>query len=136
VRPVSNARGTDFHQRRYAVGTEQETEMKILMTPLIVLAAGISLAACEKKAADVQADAVRDQADTTASTMENKADIVENTGADQAAAVEGATDNKADAMRDQADAVKDNAEQKADAIEAGDNMATTTTDTTATTTRK
>lgn len=83
---------------------------------LLVLVACVSLAACDKKVADSQADAVRNTSDAAATDIENKAE----------AAV--------DATKDQADAIRDRGEKKADAIEAGTVGATTKTDTMTTTT--
>jgi uncharacterized membrane protein YqiK len=84
----------------------------------------MTLAACEKKTTDAQADAVRDTSDAAAADIDNKADVVENKG-----------EANADAMREGADAVRDRGETKADAIEAGTVGATTKTDQLTTTTQ-
>ena len=91
---------------------------------LLLVAAAMTLAACEKKTADAQADAVRDTSAAAASDMDNKADAVEDRG-----------EAVGDSMRDKADAVRDRGEAKADAIEAGTVGATTKTDTMTTTTK-
>jgi hypothetical protein len=112
-------------------GNQQEPAMTFKFAPTImILVAGLSLAACNKSTPDAQADAVRDTTAAAANSVDASADAVEKQGevaADQA-------DVKADAMRDNADAMKNTAETKADAIEAGDLGATTATDTTVTTT--
>jgi uncharacterized membrane protein YqiK len=94
-------------------------------TPLLLLvAAAMTLAACEKKTTDAQADAVRNTSDAAAADIDNKADAVENKG-----------EANAEAMREGADAVRDRGENKADAIEAGTEGATTKTDQLTTTTQ-
>ncbi|WP_197041911.1 hypothetical protein [Sandarakinorhabdus oryzae] len=93
------------------------------ITLLLLVAGTMSLAACEKKVTDAQADAVRDTSDAAATDIENKADSAEAKG-----------EATGDAMRDKADAVRDQAEAKADAIEDGKVGATTKTDTMTTTT--
>lgn len=99
--------------------------MQLKPTPLLLLvAAGLTLAACEQKTTDAQADAVRNTSDAAASDMENKAERVEDRG-----------EANADAMRESADAVRDRGENKADAIEAGTVGATTKTDQLTTTTQ-
>lgn len=99
--------------------------MPLNPTPLLLLvAAAMSLAACEKKTTDAQADAVRDTSDAAASDMENKADRAEDRG-----------EANADAMREGADAMRDRGENKADAIEDGTVGATTKTDQVTTTTK-
>ena len=109
--------------------------MTLKFAPMIlVIAAGMSLAACEKKTTDAQADAVRDTTKAAASSMENKADVVENQGEAAGTAAKDGAEASADAMRNQADAVKDAGERKADAIESGTIGATTKTDTMTTTT--
>ena len=104
-------------------------------TLLLVCVAGVSLAACNKKTADAQADAVRDTTQAAASSMESSADAVENKGEAVADATKDNAAASADAMRSEADAVKDTGERKADAIEAGKIGATTKTDTMTTTTQ-
>jgi hypothetical protein len=101
---------------------------------LLVCVAGVSLAACEKKTSDAQADAVRDTTQAAASSIENKADAVEAQGETTGNATENNAAATADAMRDRADSIKDAGEEKADAIEAGKIGATTKTDTMTTTT--
>ena len=91
---------------------------------LLVIAATVSLAACEKKVTDAQADAVRSTSDAAAADIDNKADVAETKG-----------EATGDAIRDSADAVRDKGEAKADAIEAGTEGATTKTDTLTTTTK-
>lgn len=91
---------------------------------LLLVAAAMSLAACEKKTTDAQADAVRNTSDAAAADIENKADSVEEKG-----------EANADAMREGADAVRDRGENKADAIEDGTVGATTKTDQLTTTTQ-
>lgn len=108
--------------------------MNTIFTPMILMAAALTLAGCEKSTADAQADAVRDSTSATATNMENKADSVEKTGEVAGQVTENKAEANADAIRDQADAVKDAGETKADAIEAGTAGATTTTDTMTTTT--
>jgi hypothetical protein len=109
--------------------------MKITLAPtLLILAAGLALAGCQKSTTDAQADAVRDTTKAEASSMETRADVVENNGAAVGAATEDNAKAAADAMRDDAKAVKDTGEVKADAIEAGKIGATTKTDTSTTTT--
>jgi hypothetical protein len=99
--------------------------MPLKTTPLLLLAvASLTLAACEKKTTDAQADAVRNTSDAAAADIDNKADTVENRG-----------EANADAMREGADAVRDRGENKADAIEAGTEGATTKTDQLTTTTQ-
>ena len=93
--------------------------MKIRFAPtMLILAAGLSLAACNKSTTDAQADAVRATTDAEAANVEAKADVVENQGE----AVGGVTEDKAeataDAMREGADATKDAGEMKADAKQA------------------
>lgn len=101
---------------------------------LLICVAGISLAACNKKTTDAQADAVRDTTQAAASSMETKADVVEQQGEAMGAATENNAEASADALRDQADAVKDTGEKKADAIEDGKIGATTKAGTMTTTT--
>ncbi len=109
--------------------------MRFHLSPLLlVLVAGVSLAACDKKTTDSQADAVRDTSDAAASDIDNKADAVEDAGEAMGARTENQADANADAMRNQADAVRDRGERKADAIEEGKIGATTKTDTMTTTT--
>lgn len=99
--------------------------MPFKSTPLLLLVAcAMTLAACEKKTTDAQADAVRDTSAAAASDIENKADVVENKG-----------EANGDAMRDNADAVRDRGEAQADAIESGKMGATTKTDQMTTTTQ-
>ena len=109
--------------------------MKIRFAPtMLVLAAGLSLAACNKSTADHQADAVRDTTKAEAANIEQKADVVENHGDAMGGVASDHADATADAMRDHADAVKNAGEKKADAIEDGKMGATTTTNTGVTTT--
>lgn len=99
--------------------------MPLKPTPLLLLvAATMTLAACEKKTTDAQADAVRDTSAAAAADIDNKADGVEDKG-----------EANADAMREGADAVRDRGENKADAIEDGTVGATTKTDQLTTTTQ-
>ena len=91
---------------------------------LLLLAATLTLTACEKKVTDAQADAVRDTSDAAAADIDNKADRVEDKG-----------EANADAMREGADAVRDRGENTADAIEEGKVGATTKTDQLTTTTQ-
>ncbi len=106
------------------------------LNPLILLlAAGLSVAACNKSPADAQADAVRDTSSGVAAQIDKSADAVEANGKAAADATKTAAENKADVMHDQADAVKANGEAKADAIEKTP-PADTTTVTTATTKTK
>lgn len=108
--------------------------MRSNYSPLLLVAvAGVALAACNKKPADAQADAVRDTTEAAATSIENKADAVENQ-ADSQNAVQNNAEKQADAMRNQADQIKENGEKKADAIEDGKIGATTKTDTMTTTT--
>ena len=98
--------------------------MPLKPTPLLMLvAAALTLAACEKKTTDAQADAVRDTSDAAAADLENRANTVEEKG-----------EANADAMREGADEVRDRGERKADAIEEGTVGATTKTDQMTTTT--
>jgi len=101
---------------------------------LLVLGAGVSLAACQKSTKDAQADAVRDTSEAAAASIDKSATAVEDKGAAMSKAVEANATATADAMHNQADAIKSNAETKADAIEAGTLGAKTSTgDTTPTT---
>lgn len=103
-------------------------------TLLLVCVAGVTLAACNTKTTDAQADAVRDTTQAAASSMENTADAVENKGEAMADVTKDNAAASADAMRNEADAVKAGGEAKADAIEDGKIGATTKTDTMTTTT--
>jgi hypothetical protein len=105
-----------------------------LSSLLLVCVASVSLAACDKKTSDAQADAVRDTTQAAASDIEGKADAVEDQGKLDGNAVENSAEAAADKMRDKADTIKGVGEQKADAIEAGKMGATTKTDTMTTTT--
>jgi hypothetical protein len=99
--------------------------MSFKPTPMLLLiAATLTLAGCEKKVTDAQADAVRDTSDAAAADIDNKADRVEDKG-----------EANADAMREGADAVRDRGENTADAIEEGKVGATTKTDQLTTTTQ-
>lgn len=109
--------------------------MKLNLAPaMLILVAGLSLAACNKSTADKQAEAVRDTTGAAASSMEAQADVVENKGEAVGAATADNAEAAADSMRNQADAMKETGEKKADAIEDGKIGATTATDTTVTTT--
>jgi hypothetical protein len=109
--------------------------MKITFAPtLVILAAGLALAGCNKSTTDAQADAVRDTTKAEAASIESKADVVENNGEAMGSATEDNARATADAMRNSADAVKDTGEAKADAIEAGEIGATTKTENATTTT--
>lgn len=109
--------------------------MKLNLAPtMLILVAGLSLAACNKSTADKQADAVRDTTGAAASSMNAQADVVENKGEAAGAAAADNAAATADSMRNSADAMKDTGEKKADAIEAGKMGATTSTDSTTTTT--
>lgn len=99
--------------------------MRLKPTPvLLMVAAAVTLAACDKKTTDAQADAVRNTSDAAAADLENRADRVEDRG-----------EASAEAMRESADAVRDRGENKADAIEDGTVGATTKTDQMTTTTQ-
>jgi predicted small secreted protein len=94
--------------------------MKRIIMPTILLAtAALTLAACQKKPADVQADAVRNDTQATATAVDNSADTIEANGKADASMTKNATENQADALRNQADAIEKNGENRADAIEAG-----------------
>jgi hypothetical protein len=110
-----------------------------MMTPrftpiLLLLAAGVSLAACNKSTTDAQADAVRETSNAAAASIDQEAAMVEDKGEAMGKAAEANADETADAMRNKADAIKTEAETKADAIEAGTLGATTSTGDTTTTT--
>lgn len=71
----------------------------------------LSLAACESKAdktAEATADAVKADANVTATNIDNQADAAKDAGA---------APSTVDAMHDQADQVKKDADAKGDAIE-------------------
>lgn len=109
--------------------------MKINFAPtILVLAAGLSLAACNKSPADAQADAVRDTTNAEAASTEQKADVIENQGEAVGGVTEDRAEATADAMRDKAEAITDRGEMKADAIEDGKVGVTTKTDSATTTT--
>lgn len=114
--------------------TEEPAMKTNFAVALLVLSAGLSLAACNKPATDAKADAVRAEADATAAQVDTNADTLEKTGENQAAAIEGATDTKADAMRNTADAIEKTGEKQADAIEDGAAMTTSKDGSTVTTT--
>ncbi|MGL6043534.1 MAG: hypothetical protein ACRC1J_06375 [Sandaracinobacteroides sp.] len=105
-----------------------------LLTLLVIGVAGLGLAACEKKATDAQADAVRDTSQAAATNMENTADAVEEKGEAMGAATQNNAEASADAMRERAEGVEERGERQADAIEDGTTGATTRTDTMTTTT--
>lgn len=90
-----------------------KTNISVLM---IVAAAGLGLAACNKSPEAKQADAVENNANATANAMKNQADVVEKQGENAGDAMTTSTENKADAIRDQADTVKKEGEAQADAI--------------------
>lgn len=109
--------------------------MKMTFAPtMLILAAGLSLAACNKSPKDAQADAVRDTTKAEAANIEQKADVVENQGEAVGGVTEDAAAATADAMRNKADAVTNTGEMKADAIEDGKMGAVTKTDSGTTTT--
>lgn len=94
--------------------------MKNYLTPaILMLAAGLTLTACNKKPADTAADVSRAETEGAAAQMDTSADTVENKGEALGGAAENAADAQASAMHDQADATKEAGEKKADAIEAG-----------------
>lgn len=105
--------------------------MKPYLTPIaMVLAAGLTLAGCNKSPQDKAADAVRDQANASASNVDAAADAAAATASDTSSAAAAGAKATADAMHDQADAIKDNGKAKADAIEDGKVGAVTTSTTT------
>jgi hypothetical protein len=88
--------------------------------PTILLAtAALTLASCQKKAEDVQADAVRNDAQATATAVDDRADTIEANGKADASMTKDVTENQADALRNQADAIENAGEKRADAIEDG-----------------
>jgi hypothetical protein len=110
--------------------------MRLKATPLLlVLACAMTLAACEKKTKDAQADAVRDTSAAAGAEMDKKADAVADQGEAASDAMQKQADKGADAIHDKADAVRDRGERQADAIESGKMGATTKTDQITTTTK-
>jgi hypothetical protein len=98
--------------------------MKTYLKPAIILiAAGLSLAACNKsstdKAADTAADVSRAETEGNAAQVDTAADTMENKGEAVGGTTEDAMTADANAMRDRADAMNAAGEKKADAIEAG-----------------
>ena len=112
-------------------------------TPIFFLAAGLSLAACNKSVPDAQADAVRATTEAEAANTEAMAQGAGTTGGvtrdamgsnGTAGTTMGADSNAENRAEDKADAIRDAGEAKADAIEEGKIGATTKTDTGTTTT--
>ncbi|GGE12030.1 hypothetical protein GCM10011529_17960 [Polymorphobacter glacialis] len=100
-------------------GPNRRAEMKTLTPTMMILAAGLTLAACNKSPADKAADVARAETEGAAAQIETTADTIENKGEAVGGVVEDNAEVKADAIRDQADAVKDAGEAKADKIEEG-----------------
>ncbi|MEI6417444.1 MAG: hypothetical protein WCO82_00105 [Sphingomonadales bacterium] len=110
--------------------------MRLKATPLLlIMACALTLAACEKKTKDAQADAVRDTSAAAGAEMDKKADAVSDQGEVTGDAIQKQADQGADAMHEKADAVRDRGERQADAIESGKIGATTKTDQITTTTK-
>jgi hypothetical protein len=94
--------------------------MKKYLTPAIMMvAAGLTLASCNKKPEEKAADLSRAQTEGAAAQVDVQANTVENKGEVIGGATEKAADSQADALHSQADAIKAAGEKKADAIEKG-----------------
>ncbi len=94
--------------------------MKTYLKPAIILiAAGLSLAACDKSPADKAADVSRAQTEGAAAQVDAAATATEKQGEAVGGATEDSMTTNADAMHNSADAMKDAGEKKADAIEEG-----------------
>jgi hypothetical protein len=110
--------------------------MSMKVTPLLlIMACALTLAACEKKTKDAQADAVRDTSAAAAAEIDKKADAVSDQGEAASDAMQKQADKGADALHEKADAVRDRGKSQADAIDAGKIGATTKTDQITTTTK-
>jgi hypothetical protein len=102
--------------------------MKTYLKPAVILiAAGLSLAACDKSPADKAADVSRAQTEGAAAKVDAAATATEQQGEAVGGATEDAMTAKADAMHNSADAIENAGEKKADAIEEG-KMSTSTVD--------
>jgi hypothetical protein len=119
--------GTVFHLRRYS-GT---TRVDLAMRPHFhLMALVITLAGCQsndpvERQADTyepvgrnQADAIRDEAKSRASDLENRAAEIDKNADAVGGFNEKKLDVRADALRSEAGIVKDQGEARADAVQA------------------
>ncbi|GGI79960.1 hypothetical protein GCM10007973_15710 [Polymorphobacter multimanifer] len=102
-----------IHLGGYKVGGEFDMRISMILTAGVL---ALGLTACEKKAEDAQADAVRDNAEMQADSMEAQADAMDNQATGTAVG-EAQNEAAADTMRAEADLVEEKGEIQADAIE-------------------